>query len=93
MEAKKTLDRISSDWVLWKQELDREVIERDRTSELHYAQGKGLKEGLKEGLKKGLQQGTLQAKREDARNFKALGVPVQTIAQATGLSEDEIAEL
>jgi predicted transposase/invertase (TIGR01784 family) len=89
MEAKKTLDKISSDWVLWKRELDREVIERDRISELHYAQGKGLKEGLK----KGLQQGTLQTKREDARNFKALGVPVQTIAQATGLSEDEIAGL
>jgi hypothetical protein len=47
MEAKKTLDKISSDWVLWKRELDREVIERDRNSELHYAQ----------------EQGTLQAKR------------------------------
>jgi hypothetical protein len=77
MEAKKTLDKISSDWVLWKRELDREVIERDHNSELHYVK----------------EQGTLQAKREDARNFKALGVPVQTIAQATGLSEDEIAGL
>jgi predicted transposase/invertase (TIGR01784 family) len=81
MEAKKTLDKISSDWVLWKRELDREVIERDHNSELHYAKEQGL------------QQGTLQAKRDDARNFKALGVPVQTIAQATGLSEDEIAGL
>jgi predicted transposase/invertase (TIGR01784 family) len=81
MEAKKTLDKISSDWILWKRELDREVVERDRNSELHYAKEQGL------------QQGTLQAKREDARNFKALGVPVQTIVQATGLSEDEIAGL
>ncbi len=81
MEAKKTLDKISSDWILWKRELDREVIERDHNSELHYAQ------------KQGLQQGTLQAKRDDARNLKALGIPVQTIAQAAGLSEDEIAGL
>jgi predicted transposase/invertase (TIGR01784 family) len=85
MEAKKTPDKINSDWVLRKRGLDREVVERDRISELHYAQGKGLTEGL--------QQGTLQAKREDARNFKALGVPVQTIALATGLTENEIAGL
>jgi len=38
MEAKKTLDRISSDWVLRKRELDRDIIESDRNSELHYAQ-------------------------------------------------------
>ena len=85
MEAKKTLDKISSDWVLWKRELDREVIERDRISELHYAQDKGLK--------KGLQQGTLQAKREDARNMKNDGLSAVKIAEYTGLSEDEIAGL
>jgi hypothetical protein len=34
-----------------------------------------------------------QAKREDARNFKKPGVPVQTISLATGLPEDEIAQL
>ena len=77
MEAKKTLDSISSDWVLWKRELDRDIIESDRNSELHYAQEQGLQ----------------LAKQEDARNLKKLGVPVQTIAQATGLSEEEIAQL
>jgi hypothetical protein len=45
MEAKKTPDKISSDWVLWKRELDREVIERDRISELHYAQEQGDSSG------------------------------------------------
>ena len=77
MEAKKTLDKISSDWVLWKRELDREVIERDHNSELHYAQ----------------EQGTLQAKREDARNMKNDGLSAVKIAEYTGLSEDEIADL
>lgn len=81
MEAKKTLDKLSSDWLLWKRELGKEVLERDRSTELHYAQEQGI------------QRGSLQAKREDARNLKALGVSVQTIAKATGLSEDEIERL
>ena len=89
MEAKKTLDRISSDWVLWKQELDREVIERDRTSELHYVQEQGLQQGIKQGIS----QGTMQAKRDDARNMKKAGIPTVTIVHCTGLSEDEIAGL
>ncbi|HAH61091.1 MAG TPA: hypothetical protein DCL73_03200 [Treponema sp.] len=89
MEAKKTLDRISSDWVLWKRELDRDVIESDRKTELRYMR----EQGLEKGMEKGKQEGTLQAKREDACNFKKLGVSVQIIAQATGLSEDEISGL
>jgi predicted transposase/invertase (TIGR01784 family) len=105
MEAKKTLDRISSDWVLWKRELDRDVIESDRKTELQFMeeQGmkkgmergmeKGMKEGMKKGLEQGVVQGTLQTKQEDARNLKRLGVPVQTIIQAVGLSQDEIAQL
>ena len=43
--------------------------------------------------RKGLAEGTRQAKQEVARNFKALGVSVQIIAKATGLTEDEIANL
>jgi hypothetical protein len=59
MEAKKTLDKISSDWILWKRELDREVTGRDRNTELHYAE-------------------------------KKASIPAATIAQCTGLTEDEI---
>jgi predicted transposase/invertase (TIGR01784 family) len=109
MEAQKTLDKISSDWVLWKQELDRDVIESDRKTEMRYMQEQGLEKGLKKGLKKGLEQGikqginqginqgrqegTKQAKREDARNMKKANIPITTIAQCTGLSEEEITQL
>jgi predicted transposase/invertase (TIGR01784 family) len=93
MEAKKTLDRISSDWVLWKRELDRDVIESDCNSELHYMQEQGLEKGLKQGISQGISQGTIQAKKDTARNLKKLRVSVQIITQATGLSESEIAGL
>ena len=97
MEAQKTLDKISSDWVLWKRELDKEVIERDRNSELHYARDQGLQQGINQGLQQGinqgLQQGTLQAKLDVARNMKKANIPAATIAQCTGLSDDEIAGL
>ena len=97
MEAQKMLDRISTDWVLWKRELDKEVIESDRKTELDYAQEQGVERGLKKGLKQGIsrgkQEGTQQAKREDARNMKKANIPAATIAQCTGLSEGEIAGL
>jgi predicted transposase/invertase (TIGR01784 family) len=101
MEAKKTLDRISSDWVLWKQELDRDVIESDRKTELQYIQEQGLERGLKQGIQQGMQQGiqqglsqgAMQAKREDVCKMKKDGLSVAKIAEYTGLSEDEIAAL
>ena len=42
----------------------------------------GKEDGLKEGLKEG--------KMETARNLKKLGIPNETISQATGLTVDEI---
>jgi predicted transposase/invertase (TIGR01784 family) len=89
MEAKKTLDSISSDWVLWKRELDRDVIESDRKTELRYMQEQGLEQGIQQGK----QEGTAQAKREDARNMKNDGLAVSKIAEYTGLSGEEIAQL
>ena len=89
MEAQKTLDRISSDWVLWKRELDKEVIESDRKTELRYMQEQGIEKGLEQGV----ERGTMQAKREIACNMKNAAIPAATIAQCTGLSEKEIAEL
>lgn len=53
----------------------------------------GLKQGLEQGLKQGLEQGHVEEKRENARNFKKLGVSVEVISQATGLSQEEIQKL
>jgi predicted transposase/invertase (TIGR01784 family) len=44
-------------------------------------------------LRKGRQEGLMEGREKIARNLKALGIPVEKIAQATGLSVDEIAAL
>jgi predicted transposase/invertase (TIGR01784 family) len=53
----------------------------------------GRAEGLAEGEAKGLAKGKAEGKAETARNLKRLGVPAETIAQATGLSLSEIEHL
>ena len=52
-----------------------------------------MKEGRAEGMKEGLAKGRAEEKRENARNFKKLGLSVELIAQATGLDIEEINKL
>lgn len=49
--------------------------------------------GHKRGLERGREEGFEKAKLEDALKFKQLGVAVDVIAQATGLSVEAIEEL
>ena len=49
--------------------------------------------GEKIGFEKGIHKGARQKALEDAGNLKRLGVSIEIIAQATGLSEEEIANL
>ena len=49
--------------------------------------------GKAEGIEQGIEQGCRQANLQSAKNFKALGVAVDVIAQATGLSVEEIESL
>jgi predicted transposase/invertase (TIGR01784 family) len=53
----------------------------------------GEEEGLKEGEEKGLKKGLREGKIATVRNFKALGVGYDVIAQATGLSIEEIEKI
>ena len=88
-------------------EMKREQYDKDmydekrRNGELAAARDDGRAEGLAEGLEQGLAQGhaeglaegQAQAQAEMARKFKALGVDIDTIVQATGLTPDEVASL
>ena len=51
-------------------------------------QGKSL--GLAEGKSLGLAEGSLQAKLETARNLRTMGLSIENIAQATGLTIQEV---
>ena len=55
---------------------------------LGLAEGKSL--GLVEGKSLGLVEGARQAKLETARNLRTMGLSVENIAQATGLSVQEV---
>ncbi|MCI6119109.1 MAG: Rpn family recombination-promoting nuclease/putative transposase [Prevotella sp.] len=74
---------------------------RDLRNCIDYAEEKGIRKGMAKGLAKGreegeaigLEKGKKLEKIESARNLKSLGVPIETIATATGLSTDEITTL
>lgn len=70
--------------------LDNVVILRDN---IITARGEGRLEGRAEGREEGREEGRKEERFENARNFKKLGVPIEIISQATGLTAEEIAAL
>lgn len=53
----------------------------------------GRQEGIEEGRQEGIVQGIEQGKIDTARKLKSLSIPTGTIAQATGLSAEDIERL
>ena len=53
----------------------------------------GWKKGLEEGRVKGRAEGKAEEKRAIARNMKAIGLTLEQIKTATGLTENEIEAL
>ena len=68
-------------------------LEEGRAEGLEEGLQKGLEEGRAEGMAQGMAQGMEKANLDSARKLKQLGVDLCTIAQATGLSYDEIEAL
>ena len=54
---------------------------------------RGMKKGMEKGMVQGRKEGKTEGKIETARNLKQLGVSIDVIAQATGLSEEKIQQL
>ena len=50
-------------------------------------------EGREEGREEGRKEGRKEATRATAKNLKAMGLDVDAISKATGLSKEEIAKL
>ena len=77
------------------------MAEMDARSQLRTARNDGLEEGrsegeavgLEKGRKEGLEQGRFEAKLETARNLKSMNLGLESIATATGLTEDQVRQL
>ena len=72
------------------------AVQRAEERELAFTQGisqgisQGRSEGLVQGRSEGIAQGSYQTKLETAKNLLGLGLSIENIAQATGLSRTEV---
>ena len=72
------------------------AVQRAEERELAFTQGisqgisQGRSEGLVQGRSEGIAQGSYQTKIETAKNLLDLGLSIENIAQATGLSKQEV---
>jgi predicted transposase/invertase (TIGR01784 family) len=92
MHAEKTLTKVSRDY----QRFARNLALDKNWLDLMYAKERSRKQGLEEGLEQGIEKGLEQGRKEKleiARRLKLLGIPIEQIAEGTGLSIDEIAKL
>ena len=67
--------------------------EEERNIALKEGDAKGFSLGVVKGEAKGFSEGAYQKALEDAQNFKRLGVSISIIAEATGLTEEEVERL
>ena len=67
--------------------------ELDIIAEKNYARETGLAEGLAEGRAQGLSEGRAQEKQDIAKKLLAMGLPVEQVAEGTGLSVKEVEAL
>ena len=60
---------------------------------LNERERKGIEQGIEQGRSEGEAIGEAKKQREIAKNFKESGIPIEVIAENTGLSCDEIEKL
>ena len=65
-------------------------LEEGRAKGIAEGRAEGRAEGHAEGLAEGLAEGQVKEKTAIARNLKSLGLSTAQIAQATGLTEEEV---
>ena len=69
------------------------ILKSEKEKALKLGIKQGIEEGIKEGIKEGKKVGVKEGKIEVAKNLKKLGIPTDSIIEATGLSKDEIEKL
>ena len=64
------------------------AVQRAEEREIAFTQG--IEQGISQGRSEGIAQGSYQTKLETAKNLFGLGLSIENIAQATGLSQAEV---
>ena len=54
---------------------------------------KGIEKGIEKGRMEGIQLGEQKGKLEVARSLLKMGMPIESVQEATGLSEDDLAQI
>ena len=93
LEAEKRQAYLSADEDVIRAYEMREMALSDQVSMENYAREQGHAEGFAEGKAEGIVEGKAEGRLETARKLKALGVPIEKIAAATGLSRETIENL
>jgi predicted transposase/invertase (TIGR01784 family) len=93
MAGEVLMTTITKDEIKQAYQLSRLKYELDRQNDLTEAWEEGELKGKLEGRLEGRLEGKREGKREIARNLKKLGIPLDQIAEGTGLSLEDIAEL
>jgi predicted transposase/invertase (TIGR01784 family) len=53
----------------------------------------GMKQGMQRGIEQGRAEGEKQGRYEVAQKLLAMGLPIESVLQATGLSKDDVKQL
>ena len=71
------------------------AVQRAEEREIAFAEGieRGIEQGISQGIEQGISRGSYQTKLETAKNLIDIGLSVENIAKATGLSREEIEKL
>ena len=78
----------------WFVQNSRFIAERDKNTQIHNAEKRGLEEGIKQGIQQGIQQGTQQKAIEAAINLLKMEIlSPEQIAQAQDLPLEKVLEL
>ena len=89
--------KVTEDELEYERRESRFRYQLQRNTELSVARSEGLAEGetigLAKGRSEGLAEGAAQKQREIAKNLKHAGIPIEVIAENTGLTAEEIAQL
>ena len=67
--------------------------ESDRVSMLKETEEKALAKGREEGREEGIKEGRKEGIINTAKNLITMNIPIENIAKATGLTQEEIAKL